>query len=473
MATTYSYGSSGSKVKKLQDMLGQYGYGSSDASGVYGAGTRDAVTRFQKDYGLNANGVFDQTTLDKLYGVRDGTAQKVAGQQTGATVPSAGTQTQQQPAQKQYEYDPKFGVSENTSAKLEALYNGYQPSETVQKAQANYEQVNAQKPGAYQSQYDGIIKDLYDQITNRKKFNYDVNGDALYEIYKDQYTQGGQQAMMDTMGQAAMLTGGYGNSYASTAGNQAYQQFMTGLADKVPELAQMAQDRYMAEGEDLYNRYQMAANAEQQDYDRYADEYNMWLNQHNTAYDLMKDAEQQDYNRYADELALWEGRADREMQNYWTQTGYEQDAINSNRDNAYEVATGLLASGVMPSEELLNAAGIPQADAQALISSMMAQMAAGGGSSGGGRGGSSSKETTWTTPSIEMYEKALELFNAGGDDGMASYLAAVEKRGYDAADLFDYAHQYGRAPKNEHGGLVGATIDLEKLKQSVKKSTGR
>ena len=477
MATTYSYGSSGSKVKKLQDMLGQYGYGSSDASGVYGAGTRDAVTRFQTDYGLNANGVFDQTTLDKLYGVRDGTAQKVTGQQTGATVPSAGTQTQQ-PAQKQYEYDPKFGVSENTSAKLEALYNGYQPSETVQKAQANYEQVNAQKPGAYQSQYDGIIKDLYDQITNRKKFNYDVNGDALYEIYKDQYTQGGQQAMMDTMGQAAMLTGGYGNSYASTAGNQAYQQFMTGLADKVPELAQMAQDRYIAEGEDLYKRYTMAADAEQQDYDRYADEYNMWLNQHNTAYDLMKDAKQQDYNRYADELALWEGRADREMQNYWTQTGYEQDAINSNRNNAYEVATGLLASGVMPSEELLNAAGIPQADAQALISSMMAQTAAGGGSSGGGRGGSgrsSAEADPGKAATVSQYEKALELYNEGGEDGVYAYLESLEKNGYNAGDVLSYVQKNGTWKPDDYKSksLVGATIDVEKLKQSVKKSTGR
>ena len=39
-------------------------------------------------------------------------------------------------------------------------------------------------------------------ITDRKPFQYDVNGDALYQPYKDRYTQMGLQAMQDTMGQA-------------------------------------------------------------------------------------------------------------------------------------------------------------------------------------------------------------------------------------------------------------------------------
>lgn len=469
MANSYTYGSTGSKVKKAQDWLRDAGYGSDDVGGVYGTGTQDAVRRFQTDYGLDASGNFDQTTLDKLFEVRAGTAQKVD-QSPAASTPLQGQTSQtQEPAQK---YDPRYGVSEDTTAKLEALYGGYKPSESVQNAQANYEAVNANKPGAYESKYDGIIAQLYDQITGRKPFSYDINGDALYDMYKDQYTLGGRQAMMDTMGQAAQLTGGYGNSYASTAGNQAYQQYMTGLADKVPELAQMAQDRYMAEGEDLYNRYALAADAEQQDYNRYTDEYNMWLNQHNTAYDLMQNAERQDYDRYMDELALWQGRADSETQNYWTQTGYEQDAINSNRSNAYDIATGLLSSGVMPSAELLNAAGIPEADAQALISRILAQQLA--ASSSGSRGpGPATEEPEWTTPTLEMYNRVLELYNAGGDDGMAAFLAAVEKRGYDAGDLFDYAHQYGNKPKSAHTGLVGATIDPEKLKESVRKSTGR
>ena len=68
-------------------------------------------------------------------------------------------------------------------------------------------------------------------------------------------------AMQDTMGQAAALTGGYGNSYAATAGNQAYQAHLQNLNDVVPELWQMAYDRYNQEGQDLLNQYTMAKDA--------------------------------------------------------------------------------------------------------------------------------------------------------------------------------------------------------------------
>ena len=49
---------------------------------------------------------------------------------------------------------------------------------------------------------------------NREDFQYDVNADALYQQYKDRYVELGKDAMEDTMGQAAALTGGYGSSYA-------------------------------------------------------------------------------------------------------------------------------------------------------------------------------------------------------------------------------------------------------------------
>ena len=59
--------------------------------------------------------------------------------------------------------------------------------------------------------YGQSVKDALYKINNREKFAYDLNGDALYQQYKDRYTQMGKQAMRDTMGQAAALTGGYGN----------------------------------------------------------------------------------------------------------------------------------------------------------------------------------------------------------------------------------------------------------------------
>jgi guanine deaminase len=56
--------------------------------------------------------------------------------------------------------------------------------------------------------------------------------------------QQGQQAMRDTMGQAAALTGGYGNTYAQQAGEQAYAAYLSRLNDVLPELYGEAYNRF-------------------------------------------------------------------------------------------------------------------------------------------------------------------------------------------------------------------------------------
>lgn len=136
-------------------------------------------------------------------------------------------------------------------------------SGNVQTAQALLQQQMDSKPGAYQSQWQEQLNGMLDKIMNRGKFQYDVNADALYQMYKDQYVQQGKMAMQDTMGQAATLTGGYGNSYAQNAGQQAYQGYLQQLTAKIPELAQAAQDQYNQETTDLYNQYNLMGNREE------------------------------------------------------------------------------------------------------------------------------------------------------------------------------------------------------------------
>ena len=99
--------------------------------------------------------------------------------------------------------------------------------------------------------YGQAVKDALDKINNREKFSYDINGDALYQQYKNQYINQGRLAMADTIGQASAMTGGYGNSYAAAVGNQTYQGYLQKLNDVVPELYQMALNRYNQEGQDL------------------------------------------------------------------------------------------------------------------------------------------------------------------------------------------------------------------------------
>jgi hypothetical protein len=96
-------------------------------------------------------------------------------------------------------------------------------------------------------------------IYDRKDFEYDPEKDELYKSYAGAYSRAGEMAMRDTVGKSAALTGGYGNSYAQTAGQQVYGKYMDELSDKIPELWQAAYDRYDSETDSMYDKLSMAA----------------------------------------------------------------------------------------------------------------------------------------------------------------------------------------------------------------------
>lgn len=137
----------------------------------------------------------------------------------------------------------------------------------------------AEKP--YSSPYEHQLGSALSQINNRKKFEYDLNEDALYKQYADNYKLLGQQAMQDTMASAATLTGGYGSSYATTAGQQAYNSYLNQLNDIVPTLYQQAKSNYDTDTQNLYNKANLYQGLESEAYNRfvqnrsyYSDKYN-------------------------------------------------------------------------------------------------------------------------------------------------------------------------------------------------------
>lgn len=114
-------------------------------------------------------------------------------------------------------------------------------------------------PGSYSAKYDtkpleGQLQGWLNEIDNYGDFEYDLNADMLYKQMADNYVQQGQLAMQDTMAQAAALTGGYGNSYAASVGNQAYQQHLTQLNNNIPALQQQALNVWQAGLDQLYGQ---------------------------------------------------------------------------------------------------------------------------------------------------------------------------------------------------------------------------
>ena len=179
------------------------------------------------------------------------------------------------------------------------VYKPYTPSQAVLDAQSRLESLV--QPGEYKSQWYNQLQQSLDAILGRKDFRYDLNGDALYQQYKEQYQNLGQQAMMDTMGQAAALTGGYGNSYASTAGNQAYQRYLQGLNDKIPELAALARQNYDKDTQAMYDRANLLNAMENQDYGRWSDQYNRWDAERQYLYNIYNNERDYDYSKYSDD----------------------------------------------------------------------------------------------------------------------------------------------------------------------------
>jgi len=192
--------------------------------------------------------------------------------------------------------------SKNTKKKDEELqfsYPTYQKSDAVKQAEEQLRQYTSSQPSAYQSQYQDQLSSLLSQLQNRPSFQYDADGDALYQQYKDRYIHNGQRAMQDTMGQAAALTGGYGSSYAQNVGQQAYNEYMMGLNDVIPELYQLARDRYDRETAKLQDRYTMFANLDAQDYSRWQDQRNAYYTELDRLTDNARYEAEQDWSRYA------------------------------------------------------------------------------------------------------------------------------------------------------------------------------
>ena len=171
------------------------------------------------------------------------------------------------------------------------------------------------------------LNSVKDSIKNYGKFSYDVNSDALYQQYAEQYARMGKMAMQDTMGQAAAMTGGYGNSYSTTAGNQAFQSYLQQLNDRVPELYQLALSQHNMGKEDLYNQYGLLLSEYEREYGQHSDEYQKLL-------DALNIASSDYYNgadMYHTEQSNKNSALNQEFNNY-------MDIWQENNTNAWEQA---------------------------------------------------------------------------------------------------------------------------------------
>lgn len=203
-------------------------------------------------------------------------------------------------------------------------------------AKASLDKANNAKPGAYQSQYSENMNNIINQMGDRK-FSYDVNSDALFQQLKSMYDEQGKLAAANASAQAAALTGGYGNSYGTTAATQAVLANNEKLYDRIPELRAAALQQYQQEGTDMQNLYAMLSDRDTADYGKYRDEVSDWQadrSYYDTALRNLQSMNQSvwgqnETNRYNANKQAWD--------NYQWGENYDLDA----RNKALEMARNL------------------------------------------------------------------------------------------------------------------------------------
>ena len=280
---TVQYGSSGDDVKKLQTELNKKGY-KLDVDGQFGSKTQAAVKDYQKKNNLDADGIVGKNTWGSL------------------TAGSNASETKSNTEKKQ----TKTKKTEKTQSKRPS----YKKSDEVKNAEKKLNNWENNAPDDYESRYSAEIEGVLKDILNREKFSYSLNADPLYEQYRELYTQNGKKAMMDTVGQATALTGGYANSYAVTAGNQAYHEYLDNLNEVALDLRDRAYEQYGDEGDKLFEDIKLLRSLDGDDYEKYLDELERYYSDGEYLLERLTAMSDAEYEQFLQTVDAWESDRD-------------------------------------------------------------------------------------------------------------------------------------------------------------------
>ena len=204
----------------------------------------------------------------------------------------------------------------------------FKPSANVDAAQKYLQSV---KDGGYNQQWSQQLDALVNEYMGRGPFSYDQSKDVMWQQAKKTGLDAANLAMRDTTAQAAALSGGYGNSYAATVGQQVYNQGVADVMALAPEYYQAAYQRYKDEGDAMLQNIGLAQSMDETAYARYMDALANAQNEYDTLYNReygeFIDTRNFDYQAGRDAVA------DQRYENEW-QHGLDREAIEDARYDA-------------------------------------------------------------------------------------------------------------------------------------------
>ncbi len=206
----------------------------------------------------------------------------------------------------------KTTIKKETSTKRPT----YKKSNEIKKAEKELSQWEKERPDEYESKYTAQIDALLDGILNRENFDYSLNSDPLYQQYKELYVGNGKKAMEDTIGNASALTGGYANSYAVTAGNQAYTEYLDGLNSVALDLRDRAYEKYKDEGEKLIEDINVLRGLDGDDYEKYLGTLERYYQDGSYLLDKLGSMSDREYEEFVQSVEAWENDRDYAFKQY-------------------------------------------------------------------------------------------------------------------------------------------------------------
>ncbi len=304
----------------------------------------DTLSGIAKQYGVSvgdiasANGISNQNKISAgatLTIPGGGGAASTSSSSVSYSSSSSGGKPAYAPSDRTNEAYEKYQTAQNNKP------NAYQESQTLGDLRKQLEDFETKKPGDYQSAYKTQIDEILGQILGKGDFSWDPNKDQLYQSMADQYRVKGNKAMRDTMGSAAAMTGGYGSSYATTAGQQAYDDYMQQWADRATDYYNMALQQHNSEMNNLNNKMSALRTADDTDYTRYRDTVNDWYTDRNYLTDKVNTQYDNEYGQYRDTVSDYYNDLEAARALYQQLYGedwdkYQSDLSQYNTDRNYD-----------------------------------------------------------------------------------------------------------------------------------------
>lgn len=256
-----------------------------------------------------------------------------------------------EPGHEQYAYDAYYTAARdyiNRNSTFGGLHNTGTQTGAVSGGAASHADPYAER-----------LESALRRLEAREPFSYDPESDPVFQSYRAAYRREGDRAAKDTLGEAAALTGGQASTAAVAAASQARDYYNSKVGDVIPALYQLAWQMYESEGGSLLSEIEtlagLSAAAYERESDRLAQDYAVYADERDFA-----------YRQYQDVL----DREDSAAQNWYDRT-YDYDRLaQSGRqdaaDRAYDRAMAFLNAGVMPTDQMLRAAGIDRETARSL-----------------------------------------------------------------------------------------------------------